>query len=92
MTSNVTVLLTLGGYFPNDNFIDWIVQRALVLDLVGWVKFVSSDEIHIQVSGHPVLVEALETACSLGPIEVTVDSIETNRIDGVPASDSFLVV
>lgn len=92
MSSNVTVLLALTGHFPDEHFIDWIVRRALVLDLVGWVKFVNTDEIHIQATGHRVLIEALETACSLGPIEVTVDSIKSKSIDRVATSDGFVIV
>jgi len=90
MPSNITVQLTLTGHFPDNHFINWIVQRALVLDLTGSVRQSSTSEIHIVATGHRVLIEALETACSLGPIEITVDSIASRVIDSAADVSGFV--
>lgn len=70
----------LVGQFRNDHFIDWIVRRAAKLSLNGHVAQLSDTEIYLTVDGHPILVDAMEVACYLGPIDASVDLIiEENR-------------
>ncbi len=63
----------------------WIIRRASLLDLSGWVKYVDR-RIEIEASGERVLVEALEVACSLGPIEAQIDTIHS---DEIPTTDTL---
>lgn len=84
MHDALTLKLKIEGTFPDDTFIDWIIARATVLDLAGWVNYQNATRIELQASGERVLVEALEVACSLGPVNAQVDSI-TRREFATPA-------
>jgi len=72
----MTTTLLISGYFPSHSFPEWIAHRAEVLSLTGWVKYHNQHLIEVQVSGHQVLVDAMEAASRLGPMDVMVDSIE----------------
>lgn len=63
-------------------FMDWISNRALRLSLCGWVKACDPGVIEIYLSGDRVLVEAMEVACTLGPVDALVDKI---KMEDVPA-------
>jgi len=69
--------LRLHGVFRSDSFVDWIIRRATRLSLRGWVRMHSESLIELTVSGDPVLVDAMEVACSLGPIDAQVDSVDS---------------
>lgn len=76
MPEIVTMTLLVNGQFPNDTFPEWIRSRATRLNLSGWVKAHGEYLIEIFVSGDPILIDAMEVACSLGPIDAQVRSID----------------
>jgi len=76
MSISVAMTLLVHGQFLPDSFPEWITRRAAKLSLSGWVRAHSDNLIEIFVSGDQILIEALEVACSLGPIDARVDSIE----------------
>lgn len=76
MSKEVTVSLSISGHFYTGSFPEWITHRANLLSLCGWVKMLDENHITVQVCGDQVLVDAFEAACSLGPMEVVVESIE----------------
>ena len=69
--------LSIHGFFPEALFSDWITTRARRLSLEGWVKTYGSSLIEVHVAGDSVLIEAMEVACSLGPIDAKVDRVES---------------
>lgn len=75
MTSSVEKYFRLKGHFPNEDFIEWVLRRATTLSLSGGVARLNEKEICLTVSGHPILVDAMEVACNLGPIDASVDLI-----------------
>ena len=80
MTGSIEKYLRLTGHFPNDDFIEWIKRRAATLSITGDVTRLNDNEIYLTVIGHPILVDAMEVACYLGPIDASVDLIiEENR-------------
>ena len=89
---HVTMALLISGHFPVGSFPDWIAHRAQLLDLSGWVKSHSTRLIEVQVTGNPVLIEALETACSLGPLDVLVDCIEVQHRQSLNSGSRFVVL
>ena len=72
----ISLKLKITGLFEEAIFQDWILHRAKVLGLDVQIRLSSLTEIQCLVSGNPILVEALEIACSLGPINSTVENIE----------------
>lgn len=81
MPEKVTISLLISGTFTGESFLQWIAHRANLLSLTGWAKIQSHNLLEVQVSGHQVLVDAFETACTLGPMDVDVDGIEVGVIN-----------
>jgi len=79
MPDIVTQTFLIKGYFPDSSFPDWIIRRATLLDISGWVKSHSPRLIEIYASGNPILLDAMEVACSLGPIDARVSSIDIKQ-------------
>jgi len=73
MSATITLLIT--GNFRSADFSEWIVHRAAKLNLSGWVKPHNDQFIEIFVCGDQTLIDALEVACSLGPIDAQVHTI-----------------
>lgn len=78
--SPVTLKIIIDGDFPDDTMCNWIIHRAGILDLAGQISFQDTTRIELAASGERVLVEALEVACSLGPINAQVHSITSTQI------------
>lgn len=69
----------LGGVFNPDTFVAWICHRARLLDLTGSVQVQGIADVHILVQGPQPLIDAMEMACSLGPLDASVDRIEVRE-------------
>lgn len=67
----------LSGQLASRGFADWVCHRARLLDLNGWVKPDGPEAMTIVVTGPEPLVDAMEMACSLGPMDVWVERIES---------------
>lgn len=75
MTDSTEKYFRLKGHFPNEDIIAWILHRAARLSLTGAVAQLNDKEIYLNLIGHPILVDAMEVACHLGPIDACVDLI-----------------
>ena len=64
------------------NFVAWIIQRANRLSLSGGVRCPNDELIEMWIVGDRVLVEAMEVACSLGPMDARVDGITSMATSG----------
>lgn len=53
-------------------FDDFVRHRATRLDLEARIEASSAQQLDVEVSGPPDLVDAFEMACSLGPIDCLV--------------------
>lgn len=84
--------LLISGYFPGDVFPSWIAHRAAILDLKGWVSCHDHSLVEIVVTGDEQLIDALETACSLGPLDIIVDTISSKKFSHVQAHELFQIV
>ena len=71
----------LTGQLAAHGFVDWVCHRARLLDLNGWVKPNGSEAMTIVVTGPEPLVDAMEMACSLGPMDVWVERIDRQARD-----------
>ena len=63
------------GRFDNIAFCDWIFHRSAVLGLDISSLTHGQRSIIFSASGHSVLLDAMEIACSLGPSEAMVEQI-----------------
>lgn len=57
-------------------FLPWIERHARRLGLRGHIARVSAGRIEVELSSPPDLIDAMEMGCSLGPMEVWVESIQ----------------
>jgi len=87
--NTVSRRLLIHGLFPEAAFSDWITRRANRLSLEGWVKGYNRGLIEVYMVGDRILVEAMEVACSLGPIDAQIDHIDLiERTDGIKQIDT----
>lgn len=68
--------IRLMGAFNPSSFKNWICIRARLLDLKGSVTSQGNQRISILVEGPQALIDAMEMACSLGPMDALVDRVE----------------
>lgn len=55
-----------------ESFIAFALRRAQRLSLDGWIRRAAPDRVIASASGPQALVDAFEMACSLGPIDASV--------------------
>ncbi|MFK7753036.1 MAG: acylphosphatase [Sedimentitalea sp.] len=81
--------LVLCGDLAATGLLDWICHRARLLDLTGSVQRETAQRIVINVSGPADLIDAMEVACLLGPVNVMVERIERTRITPDASANGF---
>ena len=81
--------LRLTGVLGAPGFLDWICHRARLLDLAGWVAQKDETELTIVVFGPEPLIDAMEMACSLGPVNVLVERVEVSPVAVAETPNGF---
>ncbi len=71
---------TIRGEVGAPSFPGWIDRHARRLGLTAELGATAPGRIELTVGGPPDLVDAMELGCSLGPIEVMVDSIDRESL------------
>ena len=77
----VTKQIKITGTFDDIAFRDWIMHRSVVLGLNISSLIHGQSSISFSASGHSVLLDAMEIACSLGPSEAMIEQIQTNDLE-----------
>lgn len=75
------------GQFDVSTFSDWIRHRATKLGLTGRLLTAQPNHISLEVSGPEELLNAMEVACSLGPINCLTERSELTWIDPGSVTD-----
>jgi hypothetical protein len=73
--------MTIRGDLEPASFVPWINRHAAKLGLVQKIAHMSSDRIELELSGSVELIDMMEMGCSLGPIEVWVETIDRAPAD-----------
>jgi hypothetical protein len=68
--------MIISGDLAPDAFLPWIFRHAAKLGLSGSISCATSDRIELDLTGPEKLIDMMEMGCSLGPIDVWVDTIE----------------
>ena len=76
-----TKQIKITGSFNDIAFCDWIMHRSAVLGLDISSLTYGQSSITFSASGHSILLDAMEIACSLGPLEAMVEQIHTNDLE-----------
>ena len=79
-TADHTERMTLTGDVGAASFVPWIGRHAARLGLSQTIAHAGADRIEIELSGPPELIDAMELGCSLGPIDVWVETIGRETI------------
>ena len=77
----VTKNFKIRGNFDEIALRDWIVHRSTVLGLDISVHSLARNAISFCATGHMVLLDAMEIACSLGPSDAIVDHIQSTELN-----------
>ncbi len=73
--------MTILGDLDAASFVPWIQRHAAKLGLSQAISHTSSARIELEVEGPEELIDMMEMGCSLGPIDVWVETIERTPID-----------
>lgn len=73
--------MTILGDLDAAAFVPWIQRHAAKLGLSQAISHTSSVRIELEVAGPEELIDMMEMGCSLGPIDVWVETIERTAID-----------
>ncbi len=73
--------MTILGDLEASSFIPWIRRHAAKLGLSQAIVYSSGDRIELELIGPEELIDMMEMGCSLGPIDVWVETIERSSID-----------
>ena len=73
--------MTILGELEAASFIPWIQRHAAKLGLSQAISHTSSERIELEVAGPEELIDMMEMGCSLGPIDVWVETIERTPIN-----------
>lgn len=68
--------MTICGDVNPPAFLPWIKRHAAKLGLPQEVTHAGPDRIEIELSGPAELIDMMEMGCSLGPIDIWVETIE----------------
>ncbi|CAN7616540.1 acylphosphatase [Rhizobium sp. LjRoot258] len=67
--------MTILGDLDAASFVPWIERHAAKLGLSQAISHTSADRIELEVAGPTELIDMMEMGCSLGPIDVWVETI-----------------
>jgi hypothetical protein len=73
--------MTIRGDLEPASFVPWINRHAAKLGLVQRFAHTGADRIELELSGSVELIDMMEMGCSLGPIDVWVETIDRAPID-----------
>lgn len=74
--SHVEERMTIRGNLKPSSFLPWIGRHAAKLGLAQKITHASSDRIELELCGSVELIDMMEMGCSLGPIDVWVETID----------------
>ncbi|WP_421870182.1 acylphosphatase [Pararhizobium sp.] len=73
--------MTILGDLDAVSFLPWIRRHAAKLGLSQAVSHASTKRIELEVEGPEELIDMMEMGCSLGPIDVWVETIERTSVN-----------
>ncbi|MER8576050.1 acylphosphatase [Mesorhizobium sp. M1338] len=73
--------MTIRGHLQPASFVPWIMRHAAKLGLAHHVAHASADRIELDISGAGELIDMMEMGCSLGPIDVWVETIDRAPVE-----------
>jgi hypothetical protein len=72
--------MTIHGRLDSASFLPWIRRHAAKLGLAHRIARSGPDLIELEISGAPELIDMMEMGCSLGPIDVWVETIDRTPV------------
>lgn len=74
--------MTIKGDLKAGSFLPWIARHAARLGLAQAVSYRDDERIELELLGAEELIDMMEVGCSLGPIDVWVETIERTEMTG----------
>jgi len=66
----------ISGRINVPDYLEFVAERAAWLDISGWAAASGEHSVTLVAAGPEALVGALEMACTLGPLNALVETIE----------------
>ena len=76
----------ISGRINVPDYLDFVAERAAWLNIGGWAAASSEHSVTLVASGPEALVGAFEMACTLGPLNALVETIEATAETPSPAA------
>jgi acylphosphatase len=73
--------MTITGELDAASFLPWIRRHAAKLGLSQEISHADAERIELELAGPVELIDMMEMGCSLGPIDVWVETIERATIE-----------
>ncbi len=74
------------GRFAGESFLPWMERHAGKLGLENEILTATETRIELALQGPQALIDAMEMACSLGPIDIWVEEIESVPLNEMPST------
>ncbi|WP_087000993.1 acylphosphatase [Rhizobium sullae] len=79
--SDLRERMTILGNLDAASFVPWIRRHAAKLGLAQAISHTGPNRIELEVAGPVELIDMMEMGCSLGPIDVWVETIHRAPVD-----------
>lgn len=73
--------MTIRGRLDPTSFVPWINRHAAKFGLEHRIAHTGSDRIELEIAGAAELIDMMEVGCSLGPIDVWVETIDRAPVE-----------
>ena len=81
-STTISERMTILGDLDAPTFLPWIRRHAAKLGLRQRIAHVDAERVDLDVAGPVELIDMMEMGCSLGPIDVWVETIERRPTEG----------
>lgn len=72
--------MTITGDLDAASFLPWIRRHAAKLGISQEIAHADAERIELELEGPEELIDMMEMGCSLGPIDVWVETIERKPV------------
>lgn len=80
----------ISGRMEVASYLEFVAERARWLDIRGWVSADGAQAVTLVAAGPEALVGALEMACTLGPLDALVETMDAVDEAG-PVGNGFQI-
>lgn len=85
------VELVFSGHGLGPAFLEFVADRARRFSLDGWAEMTGAGAVAVTLCGPDALIDMLEVACLLGPVDCLVDDVTARAVPRAIVPDGFSI-